>query len=144
MDGSYAGGSMSFIGRAEEQVSTILYQLLEPEMIRSQALLINFVDVAEYMSLDEEIQQHKFDLVVYRKNKPNVIVEINYKHKEKAAKKWRTIFDPMLKRYGHETLVIHDYECLSLFKPQDYSKHISSEQDIRDVINAIQVSKITL
>jgi len=82
-------------------------------------------------------------MVVYRGSKdPLLVVEVNYKHGEKAAEKWRNIFDPMLKRHGHETLLVHDYECDYLFKPQDYTKHISSWDDVIDVCNALKTQKI--
>ncbi len=135
---------MSFIGRAEPQVEEILTILLNPELINLQVPLYNLIPLTEFQSLNEEVQKHKFDMVVYRKNQPKLIVEVNYKHKEKAAKKWSCIFEPMLKKYGHETLLIKDYECDFLFKPEDYSKHKLSWDDVIDVCNALKTSKLSL
>lgn len=135
---------MSFIGRAEPQVELILTRLLDAKLIKTQVPLRSMINDSEYFTLNEEIQKHKFDMIIYRNtNDPIIVVEVNYKHKEKAAKKWRTIFEPMLKRFGHETLVIHDYECESLFKPQDYSKHKLSWNDVIDVCNALKLSNIS-
>jgi len=134
---------MSFIGRAEPEVELILTELLSPELIRTQVPLYVLIDTDEYESLDKEIKQHKFDMMVYRKNQPELIVEVNYKHGEKAAKKWREIFDPMLKRYGYEILLVHDYECDHLFKPQDYTKHKSSQNDVTDVKNALKLCNVS-
>lgn len=133
---------MSFIGRAEKEVEEILTRVLLPDLIRTQVPLEQIINQSEWQTLNEEVQKHKFDLLVLRKDKPDIIVEINYKHKEKAAKKWREIFDPMLKKYGYDTLLIHDYECNYLFKPQDYNKHILSWNDMIDIINALKSQKI--
>jgi len=133
-----------FIGRAESEVESILTQLLYPELIRTQVPLSVVIGTAgEYELLDKEIKQHKFDMVVYRENQSKLIVEVNYKHGEKAAKKWRNIFDPLLKKYGYEILLIHDYECDYLFKPQDYTKHKSSWNDVIDVCNALKMCEIS-
>jgi len=83
-------------------------------------------------------------MVIFRRNKPHLIVEINFKHGEQAAKKWREIFEPMLKRYKHDILLIQDYECDYLFKPEDYTKHVLSWNDVLDVCNALKLSKISI
>lgn len=134
---------MNFIGRAEPEVELILTRLLSPELIRTQVPLYQVISAGEYESLDKEIKQHKFDMVVYRRNQPKLIVEVNFKHGEKAAKKWRTIFEPMLKSYGYEILLIRDYECDYLFKPLDYSKHQLTWNDTIDVCNALKLSNIS-
>lgn len=135
---------MSFIGRAESEVEIILTRLLLPDLIRTQVPLIALIDNSEWCTLREEVQKHKFDMVIFRRNKPNLVVEVNYKHKEQAAKKWRNIFDPMLRRYGHDILLVHDYECDYLFQPNDYTKHILSWNDVVDVINALKTQKISI
>lgn len=133
-----------FIGRAETEVQSILTNLLSPQLIRTQVPLFTVIGADEYELLDKEIKQHKFDMMVYRGHQPKVIVEVNYKHGEKAAKKWREIFDPMLKKYGYEILLIHDYECDYLFKPQDYTKHKSSWNDVIDVCIALKLCQISI
>lgn len=133
---------MSFIGRAEKEVEEILTRLLLPDLIRVQVSLKEIINTSEFYILGKEVQKHIFDLLVVRRDKPDIIVEINYKHKEKAAKKWREIFEPLLKKHGYDILLIHDYECDYLFKPQDYIKHILSYNDMIDVINALKTQKI--
>lgn len=135
---------MSFIGRAEPEVELILSRLLDAKLIKTQVPLRSLINDSEYFTLNEEVQKHKFDMIIYRHSRdPIIVVEVNYKHKEKAAKKWRTIFEPMLKKYGHETLTINDYECDHLFKPQDYSKHQLTWDDTIDVCNALKLSNIS-
>lgn len=131
-----------YIGRAEKEVSFILNRLLDPKIILKQVPLYYLIPKVEYQTLDKEIQQHKFDLAVHKHNGKKIIVEVNYKHGEKAARKWSEIFVPMLQKQGHETLAIHDYECNYLFKPQDYSKHKLTFGDFQDVINAVVTQKI--
>lgn len=135
---------MNFIGRAEPEVEFILTRLLDASLIKTQVPLRSLINDSEYFTLSEEVQKHKFDMIIYRRAKdPILVVEVNYKHKEKAAKKWRTIFEPMLKRYGHQTLTINDYECDHLFQPQDYSKHKLSWRDVVDVCYALELSNIS-
>lgn len=131
-----------FVGRAEKEVSFILNRLLAPKIILEQVPLYYLIPKVEYELLDKEFKQHKFDLVVHKHNGKKIIVEVNYKHGEKAARKWSEIFVPMLQKQGHETLAIHDYECNYLFKPQDYSKHKLTFGDFQDVINAMVTQKI--
>lgn len=134
---------MSYMGRAEKETENILNIILNASLIRTQVPLTALIDYTEYTTLREEVQKHKFDMVIYRKNTdPLLVVEVNYKHGEAAAKKWRQIFEPMLRRYKHEILLIHDYECDYLFEPQDYTKHVPSWNDVIDVINALKVCKI--
>jgi len=130
---------MSFIGRAEKEVELILKKLFYPSKIFSQIPLKQLISLDEYNFLNEEVQKHKFDLYVYDFR---LIVEVNYKHGEKAAKKWRTIFQPLLKKHNIQTLTISDYECESLFEPQNYSNHKNSWNDYTDVINALITQKI--
>jgi len=131
-----------FIGRAEPQTKLILSRLLSPDIIKIQVPLYTLIPILEFNLLDPEVQKHKFDMVLYKKNTPHLIVEVNFKHGEKAAKKWRTIFKPLLEKYHHQTLTIDDYECSSLFKPQDYTTHILSWDDIQDVCNALKTQHI--
>lgn len=132
----------NFVGRAEHEVKFILNRILNPKIILEQVPLYYLIPKAEYQILDKEIKQHKFDLAVHKHNGKKIIVEVNYKHGEKAARKWSEIFVPMLQKQGHETLAIHDYECNYLFKPQDYSKHKLTYYDFVDVLNAMITDKI--
>jgi len=132
---------MNFIGRAEKEAQSIFKKLFNTDNISSQVSLQQLIPTEEFNWLNEEVQKHKFDLYVcdFR-----LIIEINYKHGEKAARKWRTIFKPLLEQYHYQTLTIDDYECESLFEPQDYSKHKSSWNDYNDIINAIITQKIAI
>ncbi len=134
---------MSFIGRGENEVKSILQKLFPYGRIAAQVPIINLVQSSDYNILDQEIKNHKFDLVVY--NGPNVlIVEVNYKHKEKAAKKWRQIFTNILINNGKIPITISDYNCEYLFsdskkllKKNPWGSHI-------DVIRELQSQGISL
>jgi len=132
---------MSFIGRAEKESKKILKKLLNPIEIKEQVLLVDLIPYYEYQFFNDEVQKHKFDLLIITKTQ-KIVTEINYKHKEKAARKWHLIFTPTLERLGYTLLVINDYECETLFKPQNYSKHKWSPQDDQDIINALKTSGI--
>jgi len=134
---------MDFTGRAERETEIILNQLLHPTTIKPQVPLSALISSEEFNLYDEEIQKHKFDLVVDMSNY-SIIVEVNYKHKEKAAKKWRTIFEPLLEKNNYKTLVINDYDCDTLFKPQDYTKHRITWDDFVDIINALKLTNIQI
>ena len=105
---------MSFIGRGEEEVQKILQQLFPHSQIKAQVPIENLVCLEEFNLLDIEFQNHKFDLVVY--NGPYVlVVEVNYKHKEKADKKWNNVFTNILINNNKLPVTIDDYNCEVLF-----------------------------
>jgi len=131
-----------FVGRAEKLVKKILQSLLDPIEIRTQVKLQDLIPYDEYILFDTEFQKHKFDMVVEQKNKKLIVVEVNYKHGTKAAFKWNNVFDALLRKHGHLILLVKDYECDYLFKPQDYSKHKVSWYDVIDVIHALNMANI--
>lgn len=138
---------MNIIGRAEPEVKLILTELLSPELIRTQVPLHTVISPGEYSLLDKEIKQHKFDMVVYRENQPKLIVEVNYKHGEKAAIKWRRIFSPMIKKLKNPCAIpvtIDDYECLTLFKHTKTNHTKLRKSDYQDVINALQLAGVSV
>ena len=127
----------------EKESKKILKRLLNPIKIKEQVPLVDLIPYEEYNFFNDEVQKHKFDLLIITETE-KIIVEINYKHKEKAARKWRVIFTPTLERLGYKLLIINDYDCETLFKPQDYSKHKWSKQDDQDIINALELAQIPL
>ena len=106
-----------FIGRAEPEVFKILQEIFPNTLIVPQFPLRKLIPYSWYNELDDEIKKHKFDFIVYTKKL--LVIEVNFKHGEKAAKKWRQIFAPMIKELknpGAIAVTINDYECLTLFK----------------------------
>lgn len=133
---------MSFIGRGEEEVQKILQHLFPHSQIKPQVPIENLVCLEEFNLLDIEFQNHKFDLVVY--NGPNIlVVEVNYKHKEKADKKWNKVFTNILKNNNKIPVTIDDYNCEVLF--QDQKKKIKNPWgSYIDVIRELQRQGIKL
>jgi len=105
---------MSFIGRGENEVKKILQALFPNADISAQVPIELLIRMKDFEILDQEFKNHKFDLVLY--NGPNILViEVNYKHKEKAAKKWSNIFTNLIINNGKIPVTIEDYNCEFLF-----------------------------
>lgn len=133
--------NQQFIGRSEVLVSKILWQLLKPMQIIPQYPIKQIMNNTDYASLNEILQKHKFDFMVERLNHPNLIVEVNYKHGNTAAKKWETHFMPIIKSAGMIPVAINDYNCRHLFTNTD-SKHKLNWDDYRDVIDSLEMAGV--
>ena len=130
-----------FIGRGEARSQRIIWKLLSCEEINEQVNITLLIPLSELKCLDPEILQHNFDFVIKRPmGKPAIVVEVNYKHKEKAARKWRQIFAPLLKQSGYEFITIDDYDCRDkgLFYLNSKKEHKISWDDYRDIIDALE------
>lgn len=131
-----------FIGRGEREAKQILQKLFPKSTIKTQVSIQSLIKSEDYLSLDKEFQQHNFDLVVY--NGPNVLViEINYKHKEKAAQKWSNIFTNLLINNRAIPLTIDDYNCEYLFS---FSKKLTKKHPwgaYLDIIRELERQGIT-
>lgn len=128
-----------FIGRGEVLVKQILSKLLDHVVIQSQVPIEKLVLKDDFAILDQEIKNHKFDLVIYRSHGPSIVVEVNYKHGEKAAAKWENIFVPLLVKVSLTPLPINDYECSALFNQNSKGEHRNTWQDYIDVIRAMVI-----
>lgn len=133
---------MNFIGRAEKQVKEILYNIYPGILIVPQFPLRKLIPQSLYLTLNEEVQKHKFDFIVYTKTK--LVVEVNYKHGPKATKKWRQIFEPMIKDIEAIPVTVDDYECDSIFRHEITSVKPLNKADYQDVINALKLAKISV
>lgn len=127
-----------FIGRGEVLSKNILAKLLDCRYIDAQVNIRSLIGWMQYDMLDSEIKKHNFDLVIGRNRAKDIVVEVNYKHKEKAARKWRQIFVPLLQKAGCDYMTIDDYDCRSLFKLNSKKEHARSWDDERDVIDALE------
>jgi len=103
-----------FIGRGEKEVEKILQGLFPSGVVSTQVPIYRLIKEEDYDILDQEIKNHKFDLVVYM-GMNILVIEVNYKHGEKAAKKWSEIFVPLLRKAERIPVTIEDYNCEYLF-----------------------------
>jgi len=135
----------NYIGRGEDLSKKIFLKLVDNIGILEQVNIISVISPEDYEILDPEIQKHKFDFVLLRNNEKHIIIEINYKHKEKAAKKWSNIFVPLLIKAGHTYVTINDYDTRKhgLFWLDSKKEHADvTWDDFRDIIDALEVSGI--
>ena len=127
---------MSFIGRGENEVKKILQALFPTADISAQVPIELLIRMKDFEILDQEFKNHKFDLVLY--NGPNILViEVNYKHKEKAAKKWSNIFTNLLINSGKIPVTIEDYNCEFLFSDSKRLKQKNPWGPYLDVIREL-------
>lgn len=137
----------NYIGRAEPQVKTILESILQPEKIFPQQPLKKLISAEDFERFDEIIQKHKFDFMILRKN-DILVVEVNYKHHNVAAKRWLDIFVPYLEAsrvFGDKRIIpvaINDWDCNSLFKHKRDSTNQIRITDVIDVCNALYTSGV--
>lgn len=118
-----------FIGRGEVEVKKILQAFFPSGVVSIQVPLYRLINEEDYDILDQEIKNHKFDLVVYM-GMNILVVEVNYKHGEKAARKWSEIFVPLLRKAGRIPVTIEDYNCEYLFSDTKKKKPWGSHLDI--------------
>ena len=134
-----------FIGRGEVIASKILFRLVDCVGLQGQVNIQNIILPEDYAILDQEVKNHNFDFIMRRTSKPDVVIEINYKHKEKAAKKWSKIFIPLIEKAGYDYMTIDDYDCRKrgLFWLNSKGKHLAiTWDDYRDVIDSLETAGI--
>jgi len=134
-----------YIGRGELLVKKIMLRLINCIGIQGQVNIKHIVLPEEFELLDPEIQNHNFDFVLRRNSGKDIVIEVNYHHKEKAAKKWRLIFEPLLVSAGYDYLVINDWDCRKhgLFWLNSKHKHlVVTWDDLRDVMDALETCGI--
>lgn len=112
--------------------------------IESQVNIKKIVKKEDYDFFDEELQNHNFDFVLRRLHGKDIVIEINYKHGEKIARKLRSIFVPAVIDANCEYLEINDWDCnpRGLFWLNSKKEHPVSWQDFIDVINALMTCGI--
>lgn len=134
-----------FVGRGELIAKKIFLKLINCKGIMAQVGMRFVVLPEDYKILDPEIQKHKFDFVLLLYNAKNIVVEINYKHKEKAAKKWSNIFVPLLEKAGYDYVTVSDYNCREhgLFWLNSKKEHGNiTWDDFRDIIDSLEIAGI--
>lgn len=134
-----------FIGRAEPQVLKILQEIFPDILIIPQYPIRKLIPYSWYNGLNDETKKHKFDFIVCAKDW--LVVEVNYKHGEKAAKKWSNIFAPMIRELKNPSAIpvtIDDYNCRTLFKHTKESTKKLRESDYQDVIDALKLAGVSV
>lgn len=131
-----------FIGRGEREVQKILEGLFPKSNVSAQVPIERIIDSREYIKLDQEFKNHNFDLVVY--NGPfTLVVEVNYKHGEKAAQKWSNIFTNLIIDAHAIPITIDDYNCEYLFSDSVNLKKKKPWGSYIDVIRELERQGIT-
>jgi len=62
----------------------------------------------------------------------------------KADRKSNRIFEPVLKNNGIALLTIDDHSCRTLFNQNGKGIHQTTNNDVRDILDAFDTSEITL
>lgn len=137
----------NFIGRGEKLVERIISRLFIKSEIQRQVPIKQLVHDEDFIEYDEEFAKHKCDLVIIvldsKGKTKTLVIEVNYKHKEKAAKKWRQTFAPDIKRNENFPITINDYDCRSSLPKVKGIFYLDSKKnhgpitwnDVRDVID---------
>jgi len=134
----------NFVGRGEILARDILLKLFDCE-IAQQVNIKKIIYPQDYDILDQEVKNHNFDLVMYPTHGRPVVIEVNYKHKEKIAIKLRRIIIPLVRKRGFDYLEINDYDCRKrgVFWLNSNKEHcIHTWDDVRDIIDALETAKI--
>ncbi len=132
-----------FIGNGEVLCKKILLKLLNCIGIEGQVNIQRIVSKTNYDFLDEELQNHNFDLVMRRTHAKDIVIEVNYKHGEKIAAKIRRVLKPMVLEAGYLFVEINDWECDHLFWLNTKKEHPVTWNDFVDVVNALKTADIS-
>ena len=131
-----------FIGRGEKLVERIISILFEHSEVLRQVSISKLVNYEDFREYGKEFSKHKCDLVVEIVDSTGtvkiLVIEVNYRHGEKAAKKWRQTFAPDIKRAGNIPITIDAYDCRSLFKCNDKKDQKITWDNVRDVIDQLE------
>lgn len=129
---------MRFIGRGELRASEILQRLLACEA-RSQVPLQALIKPEDFRFLDLKFQRHRFDLVL-RREKEEIVCEVNFKHGDGTYAKWNNVFVPNLVKNNKIPFSIDDFSCRKLFNTK--AERPLNWNDFRDVIDALEMVRI--
>lgn len=132
-----------YIGRGEVRVRDMLLKLFDCE-IAQQVNIKKIIYPEDYDFLDQEVKNHNFDLVMIPTHGKPVVIEINFKHGEKIAEKLRRVIVPLVKKRGYLYMEINDWDCVQrgLFWLNSNKEHPPTWNDVKDVINALEISEI--
>ncbi|MCV0398517.1 MAG: hypothetical protein K5785_00825 [Nitrosarchaeum sp.] len=145
-----------FVGRSEDLVQDIICRLYRYTESWTQVPIVDIINKEDSEIYGEEFSKHKCDIVLNvanvddGKSFQSLVVEVNYKHKDKAGRKWNNNFGPDIVKSGKIPVRIDDFNCrssikkengrfeLGLFHQNENGEHIRSWNDYRDVIDALE------
>lgn len=136
-----------FIGRSETLTKDILQRLFRTIDVEEQCPIQKLISEADYNELDEIYQKHKFDFVVKYINMETfenitLAIEVNYHHTAGIQRKWNNVFVKLLKKYNVIPVPIDDWDCRHLFTLKKDKQHKLVWDDFKDVIDALEKSKV--
>jgi len=129
-----------FIGRGEKLIKKILINPWGITGVNSQVNITKLIPASALKDYDQEILNHNFDFLALRKNLKHIVIEVNYKHGDKAAKKWSNIFVPLLKQFDYDVMTVDDYDSVNIFKEHNKPTYL----DIIDMVMAFKKAKIKI
>ena len=131
-----------YVGRAEELSGNIIKRIFPGSQIFPQYHIKHIISTDERNFLDGELNKHKFDFLI-KTGIETLAVEINFKHKQRAAIKWE-IYKKFLAKYNILPVTFDDFDCrsslpktLGLFQLTENKEHKDSWNDWRDVIDQL-------
>ena len=136
-----------FVGRGEKLTERIISRLFRNTEIHRQVPISKLIKNEDFIEYGEEFSKHKCDLVIRVVSASgkieNLVIEVNYKHREKAAKKWSNTFAPDILRNNNYPVTIDDYDTRSLFKQNSKKQHGPiTWTDFRDVIDQLEKAEV--
>ena len=137
-----------FVGRGEKLFKNIIQRIYPESIVIPQVNIGALIFPSDFNELDQEFRNHNVDFVVRVSESADsqiIIAEINYKHGDKAAKKWSGVFSPLLQKAGYIPLTVDDYDCREkgIFYLNSKDEHIPTWDDWRDVIDALEKAGVT-
>lgn len=120
----------SYIGRGEVRVKLII-ELLLGVHVYQQVHIKEVVTEVEFFNMSESYQKRKFDLQFLSQSK-HYMLEVNYKHKTKAAIKWE-VLKPFLIANNFTPITIEDENCPYLFKEPHTTQWIDYIEVIQEL-----------
>jgi hypothetical protein len=127
-----------YIGKGEDEVADMLAIIFGAVNVFTQWPIEKLIHKNDFDWLDPVYKKHKFDFYVKRPGRNDFVVEVNYKHGERAAEKYSDIFEPELKKVNIDFVNINDWDCKTLFKLR------RSFQDWVDFFNAFVSAEIKI
>ena len=137
---------IDIIGCGEKLTELIISRLYKDVEIRRQVPICDLIKKEDFVGYGKEFSKHKCDLAMMVKafdgTVQNLAIEVNYKHHEKAAQKWRRVFSPDITLAGSIPVTIDDYDCRSLFKKDSENNHAVTWNDFRDIVNQLEKARV--
>lgn len=132
-----------FIGRSEKLTERIIQRLFIRTEVFRQVPISKLISNENFIEYGEEFSKHTCDLVMkvitLSGETHTLVIEVNYKHGPKAARKWSQTFAPDILANGNIPVTIDDYDCRDLFKKNDKKQNVKLIWNhFRDIIDQLE------